>query len=254
MAPQLWFPIGLAPGPPGLYFGEMKPTPGPRLMIADDHVLSATGTVQLLWQTWPDIALAHTIDSAIRQLDARPVDLLLLDVMFRMEPYRSGFTILRHCAEAHPATRILLLTGFDDGITALAARDQGAHGCLGKHHPPEVLTGAVTTLLAGGQYWGELLQRPTLTRQQLAIIGHYARGHSQPEIAERLGIALITVQTHCAEVRRRLHASSTAHAVYLATRLGIIIPDEWPPGPHRVRPIGQDSFRESGGGGGQTKP
>jgi len=219
-----------------------------KLMIADDHEISAAGTVRLLWEHWPDIALATTIDSTIRQLDARPVDLLLLDVLFRGEVYRSGFTILRHCAARHPATRVVLLTGFDDGMTALAARDQGAHGCVGKHNHPDHLVDAVAKVLAGEEAWGELLQRPTLTRQQLAVLGYCARGHTQQQIADQLELALVTVETHLSEVRRRLHADSTAQAVHLATRLGVIIPDEWPAAPRRKARRDPNASGQSGGG------
>lgn len=221
-------------------------------MIADDHEISAQGTQRILWESWPDIVTATSIDATIRRLDSRPVDLLLLDVMFRGELYRSGFTILRHCAARHPTTRIILLTGFDDGMTALAARDQGAHGCVGKHHSPDHLVAAVATVLAGGEAWGDLLQRPTLSRQQLAVLGYCSRGHSQQQIADQLGIALVTVQAHLREARHRLHVGSTAHAVHLATRLGVIIPDAWPEVPRRVirKQTSILGLSEGGGGGG----
>ncbi len=141
---------------------------------------------------------------------------------------RSGFTILAHCARHHPAIRVLLLTGFDDPSNAIAAMEQGAHGCIGKQSDPALLRTAVRTVLGGGEWWGHLLDTPTLTPRQLTTIGLVARGFRQRDVAEQMGIAEVTVESHLEQVRRRLGAENTGEAIYLAGRLGILEADAWP--------------------------
>lgn len=61
-----------------------------------------------------------------------------------------------------------------------------------------------------------------LTPRQVEILQCVAEGMSNEEIAFVLGIGLRTVKTHLQQVRARLGARNTTHAVYIAARLGLI--------------------------------
>lgn len=195
----------------------------PKLLIADDHAISAAGTMHLLWEAWPDIVLANTIDGAIRQLDRRRTDLLILDLDFK-EVARSGCTILRHCVEHHPLTRVLVLTAFDDHAVASSVKQQGAHGCLGKHAAPAQLVQAARAVLEGGEWWGTLLRKPLLTPRQGLILQYLARGFTHKAMAERLRCAEVTVEAHAREVRERLGVTTTVEAIRRAEQIGLLIP------------------------------
>jgi DNA-binding NarL/FixJ family response regulator len=195
----------------------------PRLLVADDHQVTAEGVVRLLQDHWPDTTWTSTIDDTLTALTPGAMDLVVLDVEFR-ELARSGFDVLRHCARWYPRTRVLLLTAFEDGETARSAKRQGGHGCLGKHEISATLVNAVQTVLGGGEWWGTLLERPDFPPKQHEVLRLVARGLTQKEVALRMGSALITIENQMHSIRERLGVKSTIEAVLEAQRLGLLLP------------------------------
>lgn len=212
-----------------------------KLLIADDHELAAAGTVKLLGETWPDISVATTIDGTIRLLDARPVDLLLLDVEFG-ERYRSGFDVLRHCAARHPSIRVILLTVWAEEWIAREARKIGAKGCIGKGASLIHLVDAVQTVLDGVEWFQELGVMPPLTDRQLQCLRMVAKGLTHAAIGRRLGCAEVTVDAHLKLARGRLGVATLAEALVKGAELGFFLPLGLEAGCARPLP---------GGGGGQ---
>lgn len=79
-------------------------------------------------------------------------------------------------------------------------------------------------ILAGSDRW-----RP-LTNRQLEILTHVARGQSNREIGEALGISARTVRNHLRDIALKLSTSDRTHAVVLAIGHGWIpIPIESEP-------------------------
>jgi len=63
----------------------------------------------------------------------------------------------------------------------------------------------------------------TLTDRQADVLGLLARGLTARRAGELLGIDEQTVKGHAKDARRRLEARSTAHAVAIALREGLIV-------------------------------
>ena len=82
--------------------------------------------------------------------------------------------------------------------------------------------GVVSGLAAVGDPGvGHVNVRPfLLSARQVAVLGCVARGLTGRETARELGIARATVRGHLVQVRARLGARSTCHAVALALRQG----------------------------------
>jgi DNA-binding NarL/FixJ family response regulator len=68
---------------------------------------------------------------------------------------------------------------------------------------------------------------PTLTDRQLEILSHVARGRSNRQVGDVLGISERTVRNHMRMIGKRLAASDRTHAVVLAIGHGwIAVPIE----------------------------
>lgn len=80
--------------------------------------------------------------------------------------------------------------------------------------------------------WGEL---DHLTNRQLEVLAALRQGLSQREIADLLGIALKTVETHRDQLVHRLGLRSTIEAVRLADRAGLTLENSRLPR-HTLRP------------------
>jgi len=195
-----------------------------KLMIADDHEISAAGTVQLLWQTWPDIAMATTIDETLHKLATQTIDLLIQDVEFP-EPHRTGFDVLRHCTRNLPSVKVIILTVWADPWVVNAARKDGARACLGKGDEPPLLVQVIHTVLAGGEYWqeNEAGKEMPLTDKQLAVFRGLADGLTHGAIAARLGCAEVTVDAHLKQIKKRLNVGSMAEALVKGTAQGLLL-------------------------------
>jgi DNA-binding CsgD family transcriptional regulator len=61
-----------------------------------------------------------------------------------------------------------------------------------------------------------------LTRREAEVLGYIQQGATNAEIAGRLFLSEKTVQHHISAILRKLGASSRGHAVYEATRRGLI--------------------------------
>jgi two-component system CheB/CheR fusion protein len=57
-----------------------------------------------------------------------------------------------------------------------------------------------------------------LTRREREVLDHVVAGHANKEIAARLGIAQRTVETHRANVMKKMGAASLSELVRLVTR------------------------------------
>jgi DNA-binding NarL/FixJ family response regulator len=210
-----------------------------KILIADDHALLRQGLRQLLADENPacEFAEADGLDAALEILAGNGADLLLIDLGM---PGMAGAESLRALREAHPETRIAVVTGSDERATILACLGAGIHGYILKSSPVEEIQRAISTILAGGVYVApslvrlgtevppppprpvrnpSLLEPPRFTTRQLDVLRLLAEGRSTKDIARTLELGPGTVKIHLAAIFRALNAHSRTEAVVLATKL-----------------------------------
>jgi len=186
------------------------------------------------------VAEAEDGERAIALTERLAPDVLLMDI--RM-PVLDGIAATERLIVRDVATRVLLLTTFDDNDSLFRGLRAGTSGFLLKSSPPEELVRAIRTIAAG-----DALLSPAVTRR---VIGEFARtrmGHAPPralgeltprerevlellarglsnaEIAARLVISDETVKTHVARVLMKLSLRDRVQAVVFAYEHGIVLP------------------------------
>ena len=122
----------------------------------------------------------------------------------------------------------------DDPGYARTAMRAGARGYVLKEAEDAELVQAVRTVAAGGTYLdpalgGRLLaaerrRRRRLTEREREVLGLIALGHTNAEMAKRLFLSLRTVETHRANIHRKLGTDSRAELVRHALELGLVKP------------------------------
>lgn len=151
------------------------------------------------------------------------------------------------CADpALAATRVLILTTFEEDEYLVAALRAGASGFIGKAAEPEDIVKAVLAVHAGDALLSPAATRALidrfvavppaadpnaslpsyeqLTERELEVLLLVARGRSNQEIADELVISVHTAKTHVNRIMAKLHAHDRAQLVIFAYESGMLRP------------------------------
>jgi two-component system response regulator NreC len=198
------------------------------IALADDHAVVRSG-LRMLLESEPDltvVAEAGTLEEIAGLVEGSPPDVLLLDVHMR------GGASLDLIPALAEGTSVLVLTMQDDPGYARTAMRAGARGYVLKEAEDAELVQAVRTVAAGGTYLdpalgGRLLADGgpgELTEREREVLGLIALGHTNSEMAKRLYLSLRTIETHRANIHRKLGTDSRAELVRHALEQGLVKP------------------------------
>ncbi|SDM25549.1 response regulator [Actinomyces ruminicola] len=208
-----------------------------RVLVAEDQALLRASLAALLGAE-PDLeVVAQVADGAeaVRLATRLRPDVVLTDI--RM-PVADGIEATRLIRAALSDTRVIVLTMFEDDEYILGALRAGAAGFLLKDAEPQAVVDAVRTVHAGQallspQALARLLGPVPpargggiegLTPRQREVLTLIARGMSNTEIEEELGITRATRRSHVTALLSRLGARDRAQLVIAAYELGLVRP------------------------------
>ncbi|GAB3632424.1 response regulator transcription factor [Microbacterium shaanxiense] len=220
-----------------------------RVAIADDQALIRTGVAQLLGSE-PDFDIVGEAGDGVEAvaLAARSTpDVVLMDIrMPNMDGIEATAKICLSPASA--ATRVLILTTFEEDEYVVAALRAGASGFIGKGADPDEIARAVRAVHAGdallspaatrsliGRYLDAdpvHARRPVgtdpgiLTPRETEILLLVARGLSNDEIATDLYISAHTAKTHVKRIMAKIGAHDRAQCVIYAYERRLLSPAE----------------------------
>ena len=208
-----------------------------RILLADDHTLVRAGVRRIL-EAQPGLTVAGEVsdgDAALDFLRANPVDVLVLDLTM---PGTDGFEVLRQVKATLPGMKVLVLTMHADAEYVARAVQDGADGYLLKDSAVQDLVAAIEAVQAGRAYYSPPVQRElsellrahsapprpmdTLTDREREVLRLVVKGLSTKEIASQLDISTRTVETHRANLMRKLNLKSVALLTQFAIREGLV--------------------------------
>ena len=206
-----------------------------RIVIADDHPVFREGVAHLL-AAEPDLALVGQADSgeeALRLAVDLVPDVVLLDIGM---PGWGGLVTVEKLSQACPATKVVMLTAFDDEDRLLAAFKGGARGYVVKGVPTRDLANIVRMVASGDVYVSRTLAASLLSEltgkrshdplsdlseRERNILSLVAEGLTNREIGERVHLAEKTVKNHITNILGKLRVRSRVEAALLATRQNV---------------------------------
>jgi len=211
-----------------------------RVLIADDDHLMRAGLAELLTSdpTIEIVGQAASGREAIERTRRLDPDVVLMDV--RM-PDLDGIAATAELTRTAPATRVLILTTFEQDDYIFGGLRAGASGFLLKRTRPEDLISAVHTVAAGDALLSPSVTRrviermsrqPTpdltgqarldeLTAREREVLALIARGLSNREIAAELVVEESTIRSHVKRVLAKLGLRDRVQVVIFAYETGI---------------------------------
>jgi DNA-binding NarL/FixJ family response regulator len=207
-----------------------------RLLIADDHGI-VRGGLRLLLDRQADMQVvaeaADGVEAVSLALRERP-DICVLDVaMPRMTGLQATVEIRVHA----PEISVLVLSMYDDERYLYEALQAGAAGYVLKREADTVLVDAVRAVARGEPFMTNAAERSLvrewmqddstgpvepLTLREREVLKLIAEAHTNREIGEVLHLAEKTVESHRANLLRKLGMRDRVELVRYAIRRGLI--------------------------------
>ena len=205
------------------------------VLIADDHEIVRHGLTSVFKGSDLRIAgVAMTGQEAVRLARRHKPDVVLLDVRLGAE---DGLDVIKRIRSAATATRVVVLSAFDNPTYVARAVSAGAHDYLLKSATRAEIVAAVNAAAAGEapSRAGELLRVATsmaskelppdtdvpLTPRETQVLRLVAMGLSNREIADALAISVETVKEHVQNLLRKVAVSDRTQAAVWAIRHGL---------------------------------
>jgi DNA-binding NarL/FixJ family response regulator len=227
-----------------------------RVFVVEDQSKILKNQLKLL-EGSPELQIVGTALSgevALEEVKRLVPDVLLLDLGL---PRMSGIDVTRAVKASTPKVEILIFTIFDEEERVLEAVQAGASGYLLKGTPADKMIEAIKEVHAGGTVIqpnlarrllrhfrvpepvaGEaaapppapttgraLLEEPEgkkLSNREMEILQLIAKGVSNNEAAQVLGLSKATIRTHLEHIYRKLEVTNRVEAVTEGLRKGII--------------------------------
>jgi DNA-binding NarL/FixJ family response regulator len=206
-----------------------------RILIADDHGI-VRGGLRLLIERQADMQVVAEaedgVDAFEKALQSRP-DLCVLDVSM---PRMTGLQATRQILSHLPGTNVLALSMHDDERYVFDALKAGASGYVLKREVDQALLNAIRAVQRGDAFLTNAVERslirewmsddssgpeePLSPREQ-EVLKLIAEAHTNKQIAEILHLAEKTVESHRANLLRKLGMRDRVELVRYAIRRGL---------------------------------
>lgn len=212
------------------------------IVLADDHHVVRQGLRALL-EAEPEFSVIGEAADGLAATDLvnrlKP-NVLVVDIMM---PGLNGLEVARRVGAHSPQTRVIILSMYANEAYVLEALRKGAAAYVLKDSTATELVHAVREVNAGRRYLSPPLSDraietyaqkaqaapldpyETLTTREREVLHLAAEGRTNAEIAARLFISPRTVETHRANLMRKLGLRTQSDLIRYALRRGLLPPE-----------------------------
>ncbi|RAW01009.1 response regulator [Pseudochryseolinea flava] len=211
-----------------------------KILIADDHAMVRDGVKNLVKQNkdYTVVGEASTGKEALDQYESLKPDLLILDISM---PDMNGMDVSKEILSHDPTANILILSMYDDDDYISRCLEFGVKGYVVKNESSSELDYAIKSILQGKNYFSRQAQDVIfrkysqnvskkkqredlikLTNREIEIIKLIADGLTSQEMADKLFISPRTVETHRANLMKKVGVKNAIELVKKAQQLDLI--------------------------------
>jgi two-component system response regulator NreC len=209
------------------------------VLIVDDHAMVRKG-LRMTIEAQRDLVVvgeAGTLTEAIEAAAQVKPQVITLDLTM---PGPSGIASVERLRAAVPAARIVVVTMHDDPAYVRSAIAMGAAGYVNKSAADTELIAAIRAVAKGRVFVDvgdaatlESILSPDapragespvdlLSEREREVLRQVARGYTNRQIADEIGLSVKTVESYRARLMKKLGLKERADLVRLAIEMGLI--------------------------------
>ncbi len=203
-----------------------------KIIIADGQRL-LSDSLELALNQQDGIEVKQVVDTGaalIKSAEKSGADLVLTEVSLGDA---DGVALIQKIKRQNPNLRVMLLTQNEDSAHVLKAVDYNVDGIQMKSCSLDELVVSIRIVASGQKFYAPqvlkmIASRPPvesqagLSAREVEIMQMLAEGLSAREIGERLLISSRTVETHKANIMRKLNVKKATHLVKIAFDRGLV--------------------------------
>jgi len=207
-----------------------------RILIADDHGVIRAGLRALL-SGFPELEVVGEAmdgrDTVTKSAELQP-NIVIMDLSM---PEMGGLEATRQLSQIAPEVRVLILTVHEEASLLKEVIRAGAAGYIIKRAVEDELIHAIRVVARGDMYVHPSMTRAllsaspaseelkaseveTLTAREIEVLRLLAKGYTNRQIAEQLGISPRTAEGHRANLSGKLGLRSRVELVEYAQKHG----------------------------------
>jgi DNA-binding NarL/FixJ family response regulator len=202
------------------------------IFIIDDHPVVVAGLTTLL-HDFEDVKVVGSVSNAfdaIPFLKSNAVDLVLLDINL---PDINGIDLCKKITKDFPDIKILGISTFGERSYISRMIENGASGYLIKNASATEIREAIETVMAGKLYLSVSMENllksknnyveiPAITKREKEILSLISEGYTTNQMAERLFISPLTVESHRKNLLTKLNVNNTASLIRVAVSMNLV--------------------------------
>ncbi|MGM0582530.1 MAG: response regulator [Bacteroidota bacterium] len=200
-------------------------------IIADDHKLFAQGLSNILGQS-DEIeikAVVHNGKALVQELKNEPTDLALIDLNM---PELDGIGAIKQIQSMSIKTKLIILSTYADEKLVEEAKNLKVDAYLLKDAEPEELLYTIKEVMENRyefnlnhilkqtepleNFSDDFLKKYKLSRREIEIIQLLKKGLTNQEIADKIFLSVLTIQTHRKNIIQKLEVNNTAGLIAFA--------------------------------------
>jgi DNA-binding NarL/FixJ family response regulator len=202
------------------------------LLIADDHALITDGLSKILEaeKIINEIYIAHNGKEAVDKALKHDIDCVIMDINM---PVLNGLEATKIIKKEKPFIKIIVVSMLCDASIVNKMLKAGADAFINKDTGKSELLKAIDKVMNNEKYISPEISNNLfihlkdrnvntsenekhLTTREIEIIGYIANGLTNHEIADKLFLSIVTVDTHRKNMLAKLHLKNTASLVKYA--------------------------------------
>jgi DNA-binding NarL/FixJ family response regulator len=211
-----------------------------KILIADDHAMVRDGVKNLIRQNKDLIVIgeAKSGNETLELYEQLQPDLLILDISM---PDMNGMEVSRAILAKNPNANIVILSMYEDEDYISRCLEYGVKGYVVKNESGGELDYAIKSVLQGKNYFSRQAQdvifkkysqnvsrkkqqddTVKLTKRELEIIRLISEGLTSQQMADKLFISHRTVETHRANLMKKIGVKNAVELVKKAQQLNLL--------------------------------